>query len=281
MSHCIEVDAEKTFYRDLPEAPGVYLFYQTPHSLPLYIGKSIQLKKRIQAHFQRAKTNRKEKRLMSQVALIEYRLTVGEIGALLLESQLIKAKLPRHNRRLRKTKLLYTIQLESMGDSLVPSVIEHRSTSFTPNQRHYGLFRTRRSATDFLENLVATHQLCKKILKLEQTQRACFSHQLNKCRGACVAAESIVEHNQRLEQALQAHRQLTWPYSGPIAIKESNATQTEYHVLDQWAYLGTVSHETELQPCLADKNSSQFDIDTFHILLQALDRLGSLEVIMI
>jgi DNA polymerase-3 subunit epsilon len=89
----------------LPEAPGVYLFYGD-NPMPLYVGKSINLRDRVAAHFCGDWQRETDLRLSQEIRRIEFEETAGEIGALLRESQLIKALLPAHNHALRrKTEL--------------------------------------------------------------------------------------------------------------------------------------------------------------------------------
>ena len=85
----------------IPEAPGVYLFYGL-NALPLYIGKSIDLRARVASHFSSDYRNANDLRLSAEITRIEFEETAGEIGALLRESQLIKALFPVYNQRLRR-----------------------------------------------------------------------------------------------------------------------------------------------------------------------------------
>ena len=86
---------------DLPRAPGVYVFHGDG-KLPLYIGKSVDIRSRVQSHLR----NPDEARMMAQTRRIEAIETAGEIGALLLESHLIKTQSPLFNQRLRRIKKL-------------------------------------------------------------------------------------------------------------------------------------------------------------------------------
>jgi len=82
---------------DLPESPGVYLFHGANDVL-LYVGKSINLRKRVLSHFAADTREYKEMQLSQQLRRIDWQETVGELGALLLESRLVKTHLPLHNR---------------------------------------------------------------------------------------------------------------------------------------------------------------------------------------
>ena len=93
----------------LPHTFGVYLFYGENSTIPLYIGKSIDIKKRVLSHFSEGKRSAKKNKLMSQVKHIDYIQTAGELGALLIEARLIKKYLPLHNKQLRKCKSIFFI----------------------------------------------------------------------------------------------------------------------------------------------------------------------------
>ncbi len=84
-----------------PEAPGVYLFYGL-NALPLYIGKSVNLRERVGAHFSSDWRVATDLRLSAEIRRIEFEETAGELGALLREAALVKSLLPAHNHALRR-----------------------------------------------------------------------------------------------------------------------------------------------------------------------------------
>ncbi|MEY3765495.1 MAG: Excinuclease cho, partial [Pseudomonadota bacterium] len=81
----------------LPRTSGVYIF-KGDGTLPLYIGKSVDLRSRVLAHLRAAD----EAEMMAQTRRVEFIETAGELGALLLEAQLIKQQSPLFNIRLRR-----------------------------------------------------------------------------------------------------------------------------------------------------------------------------------
>jgi hypothetical protein len=86
---------------------------------PRYIGKSVDIRSRVMSHM-RAED---EREMMSQTLQVEYIQTAGEIGALLLESHLIKSLNPIFNVRLRRLRKLCTLQIEAMGNGLMPVIV--------------------------------------------------------------------------------------------------------------------------------------------------------------
>ena len=243
-----------------PRAPGVYLFYGENEQWPLYIGKSVNIRARLLSHLR----TEDEARLLQQTRRIDYRLTAGEIGALLLESQLIKTLQPLTNKRLRRAKRLCSLHLAD-------NQLEWVDTTAVPSDGVlYGLFRSRRAGLAAIQALADEHRLCLSVLGLEKPHgQRCFRQQIGKCAGACCGLESPESHHQRTQQALAQWTVHGWPYTGPVALFEQFAELADYHVLDQWHYLGTYPTLAEAQQA-KKRPPAGFDIDTYHILLRPL-----------
>jgi DNA polymerase III subunit epsilon len=255
----------------IPDSPGVYLFHDAKQT-PLYIGKSKTLRTRVLSHFSAALSRPKEMRLSQQVASVEFIETAGEVGALLLESRLIKEKLPIHNVKLRRSRELFVWQAELPGDlqaPLVPQLLTGVDLDHGLQNHLFGPFRTRRDAINLLESLARQHGLCRRVLGLEKgaSGKACFAHQIGQCAGACVAKQRLAQHNLTLITALGAYRMSRWPYSGPMGLREGE----EVHVLHDWRHLGTAKSEAEIHDLL-ESGQPAFDMDTYKILKQALTR---------
>jgi DNA polymerase-3 subunit epsilon len=80
----------------LPSDPGVYIFRNLAGQ-PLYVGKSVSLRSRARAHFC-APSGWTER-----AAIVDYRSTCSELGALVLENRLIKEWKPSGNKALKRT----------------------------------------------------------------------------------------------------------------------------------------------------------------------------------
>lgn len=106
----------ETTLQDIPDAPGVYLLYgETPQ--PLYVGKSEHLRGRVLSHFQADHTSARDMQLAQETRRVEYQSTAGELGALLLESRLVKQLQPAFNRKLRRAAPLCFWQLADDADA--------------------------------------------------------------------------------------------------------------------------------------------------------------------
>ena len=174
------------------------------------------------------------------------------------------------NIKLRKSKDLCAWQLQAKENgTLIPVLVTHHHLLPGVQENLYGLFYSKREALECLTFLAKRHQLCELTLGLEKVieNKPCFGYQVKQCRGACIGAESIADHNQRLQQALEAFGVKVWPYSGPIAIAEGN----QMHVVNRWCYLGSAINEDELFE-LASEGEAEFDLDIYKILKKALSK---------
>ena len=260
---------------DLPDGAGVYLFYGE-NDLPLYVGKSKELKKRVLAHFAADHAAAKEMSLAQQVRRIECIETGGEIGALLKEAALVKALQPIHNRVLRRNEDVCFWQLVEAHPGEWRPVLLLASELGRREQEHlYGPFKTAREAKRTLTELAREHGLCHSLLGLEKQTpgKPCFAHQLQQCKGACVGKEPRSFHSARLMAALGRHRLAAWPFAGPAWIREGD----EVHLIDHWRHLGTARNEADLHDLL-DAAVPAFDRDSYRILLKALARMTPLAV---
>jgi DNA polymerase-3 subunit epsilon len=258
-----------------PETAGVYLFYGSNASIPLYIGKSVSLRQRILSHFQGDYAHAKEFTLAQQVERIEIIPTAGELSALLLESELIKEKMPVYNRKLRRKTQIAGFKIREEGAYLAVSIVREHVECDDDLRAHgiHGAFRSIHAAKRTLVSLIKKHNLCPKLCGLEHTNSVCFSFQLKRCFGACIGDELIELYNQRVLEALKEFKEEAWPYQGAIAIKEycpiNNITQ--FLVFNQWRHLGTMDNEHTLSSWKElPKKSMTHYFDAYKILLSYL-----------
>ena len=251
---------------DLPDGPGVYLFYGE-NDLPLYIGKSVNIRQRVLSHFAADHRQTKEMSLSQQTKRIDWIETAGELGALLTEAKLIKQLTPVHNQRLRRKNALCAWQLEQKQDQLVPRLAWADDLDFGSQANLYGLYSNKRDAEKALRSIAEQHQLCLGVLGLDKigSGKPCFAHQLKLCRGACVGKESGLQHAMRLQTAMSKLKLNSWPYPGAIAIRETN----DFHIIDHWCYLGTAQSDDEVH-ALLEQGRPAFDRDTYLTLIKAL-----------
>ena len=256
----------------IPESPGVYRFYGL-NPMPLYVGKSINLRERVASHFSSDYRSANDLRLSSELVRIEIEETAGELGALLRESQLVKSLLPAYNQRLRRRA-----DLIALGVMAAPSPPDYvRADVIEPRDMHglYGPFSSRRAARETLRRLADEAQLCWRLLGLERRTGPCFARQIKRCAGACVGAETPEAHHQRFRQALEPYALRQWPYEGIVSIQESSLTgeRTDVHLFRDWCWLGTATDPGTLHALLEAPPRVAFDLDIYRILCKRLPRL--------
>ena len=96
-------DASKLILKTIPELPGVYQFLNKEKKI-IYVGKAINLKKRVRSYFQKNIKSRKTINLVKNISHIEHVVVQSESDALLLENSLIKKNQPKYNILLRDDK---------------------------------------------------------------------------------------------------------------------------------------------------------------------------------
>lgn len=249
----------------IPEAPGIYRFYGD-NPLPIYIGKSVNLRERVAAHFTGDWHSEGDGRLSQEIRRIEFEETAGELGALLREAVLVKEELPAHNRALRRKEEAGVLTLDADG---APRFLTAASIDPATLAECYGPFATRRGAREALRSLAADHALCWRRLGLEtRADGPCFQRQLKRCGGVCVSAETTLAHDTRLRMALAVHRVPDWPLPGIGLVREmsSDGSRTDVHAMRNWCWLGTARDEGRLADLLADPPPARFDLDVARLL---------------
>src|SRR6266404_446870 len=249
----------------IPETPGVYRFYGL-NALPLYVGKSVNLRARIAAHFSSDYRSANDLRLSAEITRIEIEETAGELGALLRESQLVKTLLPAYNQRLRRRTEMVALAVAEEPEA--PDYV--RSNAIEPRalEHLYGPFASRRQAREALRAVAAEAALCWTALGLERRNGPCFARQLRKCAGAWVFSITPAAHHARLRDALAPHALKRWPYPGLVGVRETSITgeRSEFHVFRDWCWLATARDESELQTVLDAPPRGEFDLDIYRLL---------------
>ena len=262
LEHKIDADSLAV----LPRNPGVYIF-KGEGTLPLYIGKSVDIRTRVLSHLRTPD----EASMIAQTRRIDFIETAGEIGALLLESRMIKEQSPLFNQRLRRIKTLCSIRVNETANGAMPEIVDSKSVNFGSTPELYGLFSSAHSATAKLKELAQQHMLCMSVLGLETTsKRGCFGLQIKTCLGACVGKEDRYTHDQRLLSALVDSQVEVWPFNGPVDLIEETDGWVQRHRVNNWCYLGTHCSKTSGESKLSELKQHDFDLDSYKILVKPI-----------
>lgn len=176
----------------LPSVTGVYYIHKSDGDI-IYIGKSNNIKKRINQHF--TNTNQKSKKIQLEAAAVTYDATGSELVALLKESEEIKRNKPIYNRALRRT--IFTHALYSFIDK--ENYINLKIDKVDGRKNPITTFSNRDSAKSFLLKAIEEYNLCQKLTGIYNTKSSCFKYDIKECNGACIGKEDFHEYNKRVE----------------------------------------------------------------------------------
>ncbi len=88
-------------FERLPEKPGVYYFYNKEKKV-VYVGKAINLKKRVASHFSGHKITPQRQHFLKDIYAVSFEVCGTELMALLLECMEIRSLWPVHNKALKR-----------------------------------------------------------------------------------------------------------------------------------------------------------------------------------
>ena len=185
----------------LPQATGVYYFHNEAGEV-IYVGKSINIYKRIQQHFAIDVKSRKSLEFKNSIADITWELTGSELVALLYESHLIKQMKPAYNRAQRRSVFpagIY-LRIDEQGYKRLAYGRADARNAEIPVIALANQFK----AQGFLYHKVAKFNLCQKLCGLYKTAGPCFDYQVHRCLGACVGEEAPEAYNLRVDEAIDS-----------------------------------------------------------------------------
>lgn len=185
----------------LPALPGVYYFLNGNGNV-IYVGKAINIKKRIAGHFTGDAREWSRSKIRNEIHHITYELTGNELIALILESQEIRRLWPKYNQAQKfRVEEWGVFDYEDRNGYLRFSV-----NIVTRGSRPLVRFSTKGEAWNFLWEKVRDFELCPKLCGLQLSKGLCFDYQSGGCHGACMGVESVRDYNARVEQAIRAFK---------------------------------------------------------------------------
>lgn len=189
----------KEDYDKLPARPGVYYFLDS-HGHVIYVGKAINIKKRIAGHFTGEAREWNRSNIRNEIHNITWELTGNELIALILEAQEIRRLWPKYNLAQKyRVEEWGVYDYEDRNGYLRFSVnIVNRGT------RPLITFSNKGDAWNFMWEKVRSHDLCPKLSGLQLAKGLCFSHQSGSCKGACQGVETPKKYNKRVQQAIDS-----------------------------------------------------------------------------
>lgn len=216
-------DVEKV--HALPEECGVYYFHDIKGNI-LYVGKSINIRKRVAEHF--ADHTEKAKVLQQHVHDISYEITGSELVAMLLESHEIKRLLPPVNKAQRVKKFPFAVHTWTDEQGYRHFDVAHVTTKNSKELKIVSQYPKIHNAKNHLAAITEKLELCPRLTHLQAGKGACFHYHLKQCHGACAQLEAPESYNER---ALQALERLSTIFDHDFVVLDRGRTPTEQSVI--------------------------------------------------
>lgn len=184
----------------LPAKPGCYLMKNAEGTI-IYVGKAINLKNRVRSYFHADSSHdSKTRRLVRQIADIEWIVVGSELEALILEMNLIKRHRPRYNIKLKDDKRYPYIKIHWSDPFPKVTVTRHMTED---GSRYFGPYTSAWAVYQTLDVLrrVFPYLTCDRVIT-GQDQRACLYYDIKLCLAPCIGAVNQAQYRQMISDLM-------------------------------------------------------------------------------
>jgi excinuclease ABC subunit C len=181
----------------LPEKTGCYLM-KDDHGKIIYVGKAVNLRSRVRSYFHAtAQENAKTRKLVREIADIEWIVVGSELEALILEMTLIKRHKPRYNVRLKDDKRYPYIKVHWQDP--FPKVTVTRLMK-DDGARYFGPYTSVWAVHQTLDLLrkIFPYLTCNREITGKDS-RACLYYDIKLCTAPCIGAINQEDYRQIID----------------------------------------------------------------------------------
>ncbi len=238
--------------KTLPDAPGVYQFYDREEKI-LYVGKAKNLKKRVNSYFNKKHENGKTRVLVSKIISVKHIVVASETDALLLENNLIKKHKPRYNILLKDDKSYPWICIKKEP---FPRVFMTRNVIHDGSE-YFGPFTSVRMVRALLDLLRELYPLrtCKYDLSPKNISngkyKVCLEYHINNCLGACEGLQTQEDYDETIaiirniikghfKVALTQFKALMQDYAAKLEFEEAQQIKEKIDLLAHYQAKSTI-----------------------------------------
>jgi len=245
----------------LPSTPGVYRMLDKDGNI-IYIGKAINLKRRVSSYFVASNKPAKVQQMVDHVFDFEYTLTNSETEALNLESNLIHKVQPFYNILLKDGKAFPYIRIDLKKDF---PVVEVTRKVAKDGALYFGPYFNKidiRSLITIIENSFKLRNCNQNITYTKVLKRPCLNHSMHLCLAPCIYKNITEEYNAEVQKVINFLR-------GDLSEAKAIITQKMHNASSMQLYEKALEYRDNLQLIdnLGKLNitelSSAIDIDIF------------------
>ncbi len=184
----------------LPAKPGCYLMKNAEGKI-IYVGKAISLKNRVRSYFH-ADTSHdaKTRRLVREIADIEWIVVGSELEALILEMNLIKKHRPKYNVRLKDDKRYPYIKIHWAEPfpkvTVTRQMVDDGSRYFGPYTSAWAVYQT----LDVLRRIFPYLTCDREITGMDK--RACLYYDIKLCTAPCIGVVNQSQYRQTISDLM-------------------------------------------------------------------------------
>ena len=182
----------------LPSKTGIYYIHREDGKI-IYIGKSRNIKKRVNQHF--TGTSHKCKKIQLEVFTVTYEITGSELIAFLKESEEVKINKPVYNKAHSKTVLPWSLYCEKDASGYLNLILAKTDG----RKKEVTSYASLVEAKNALFKITSDFKLCQKLTGLYQSEAECFQYKIKECDGACIGKIEAAEYNLRVQAFIDKH----------------------------------------------------------------------------
>ena len=184
----------------LPSEPGVYKMLDQYGNI-IYIGKAKNLKNRVSSYFLNTIKLPKVQKMVDNVYDFEYIITLSELEALNLESNLIHKHQPFYNILLKDGKAFPYIRIDYQQD--YPTIEVTRRIYNKDKALYFGPYFNKVNITELMKIIYSTFKVRDCKLNMNKSYpRECVNYHIGNCLAPCTRKCSKDEYREEVDKVI-------------------------------------------------------------------------------
>ncbi|MBR4341396.1 MAG: excinuclease ABC subunit UvrC [Lachnospiraceae bacterium] len=187
--------------KKLPDSPGVYIMHDKSDNI-IYVGKAINLKRRVSSYFQSKPRSPKIEKMISLIDHFEYIMVKSEMEAFVLECNLIKENRPKYNTMLMDDKTYPFVKVTINEKYPCIYLTRHHTRD---KSKYYGPYTNVTAVREILKMFrkLYGYRTCVKKLDGTKIDRPCLYYQVGECMGPCSGKVSEEEYRKGIDEIIR------------------------------------------------------------------------------